>query len=182
MTTEKIITHLVDSIDKAIYKIESEIKAEKADALIPNFEPNTNLGEGNASKRNLDYRKKLLTLLKDTVYTPIQDMLKKKLEQEKQIEFVDSAINDYIDEGWKLIETEIPNSYQTGSDLGTNFVTAKAKKEGITYKATTPKTPKRLTIIVNIQKRTLEDKALVLRGRLRSSIDTEAWMGTYGNS
>lgn len=182
MTAENVVTELVDAIDKSIAKVNKAILVEKADALSPTFEPNTKLGEGKASKRNLEYRKKLLTLLKDTVYTPVQGMLKKSMEQENRITFVDKSISDYIDKGWKLIETEIPSSYKAGSDMGTGFAKKAAEKKGIKYTVKTTGTPKRVTMMINMQKRTLEDKALVLRGRLRSSIDTEAWMKTYGNS
>lgn len=176
----KYLDDSIKAVDKALDEINTAIKANDT----PTFEPDTNLGEGKATGRNLEYRKQLLTLLKETVYLPVQDiLLKKGLDVEARISLIDKCISDYISAAWKLVESPdgIPKSYNTGLTSTQPFIKKAAEKKGITYKATMPKQPQRLTMMINMQKRSVEDKALVLRGRLRSSIDTEAWMGTYGN-
>jgi hypothetical protein len=185
MKAIKLIDEFIKSVDTAIDEITEVQKMEqsnKADALAPDFKPNKNLGEGKASKRNLEYRQKLLTLLKDSVYTPVQKIIDSKKPVEEKISAIDSCIDDYIKEGSKLIETSLTQSYMTGSELATGNIKKEAKKRGINYSVKIEKTPKRLQQLINMQKRNLEDKALVLRGRLRSAVDTDAWMGTYGNN
>jgi hypothetical protein len=182
MTAKTMLNDLVTVIDKAIDEITVAKSAGKADALSPDFKPNKNLGEGKATQRNLAYRQELLTLLKDTVYTPVNKMLdKKSMASEDRITFVDNSIDSYISKGWSLIDDKLPNSYFSGLDEGNAYIKKAAKKQGYNYSVKTPKIPVKLEMIINIQKRSLEDKALVLRGRLRSAIDTESWMKNYGS-
>jgi hypothetical protein len=185
----KYVEDMIDLVDGAINELESIKESEenpsshkhhlstKADL---SFKPNKNLGEGNASERNLAYRQDILTILKETVYLPIQKMLKKNLEPEEEIKFIDGCIEDYIDKGSAMIEKGLTKSYQQGVDEANKNMKEAAKKQKFVYKATTPD-KKYLNQIIAIQKRTLEDKALVLRGRLRSAIDTDSWMQKYGS-
>ena len=103
----KYVDDMLEQVNKSIIeieKIQTFERAEKANA--PTFKPNEKLGEGKASARNLEYRQSLLTLLKDSVYTPVQTMLKKKMEVDARIKIIDDSVDNYITQGKKLIETK----------------------------------------------------------------------------
>ena len=55
------------------------------------------------------------------------------------------------------------------------------KKQDANYKAQIDKNPKQLQQIITMGKHNIEDYGLVLRGRLRSAIESESWMSHYAS-
>jgi hypothetical protein len=159
---------------KAIPELEKTVKDEPL-----TFEPDKNLGEGKASKRNLDNRQLLLTCLKDTVYDPMTTMLKEDKTTEEQITVMDGFIDDYIKEGQSLIESILTKSWNIGVNESETYLKAAAKKQDAKYKAKISDNPEQLQQIITMGKHNIEDYGLVLRGRLRSAIESESWMSHY---
>ena len=168
----KFCEDTIDDIDKTIAEIELAIKAENA----PSFTPNTNLGEGNATIRNLQYRQQLLSLLKDAVYTPVVDMLNDPNQSpDQRITFIDKCIDDYISKGNIMVETTMNDSYSKGCDIAES----KLKAAGVPI----PKrvaNPPRVQSIIRQQQMNIEDIGLSLRGRLRQLVNVQDVMGYYG--
>ncbi|WP_321421624.1 hypothetical protein [uncultured Methanobacterium sp.] len=80
---------------------------KKADPGSPTFKPNKNLGEGKASERNLEFRQVLLTLLEDTVYKPMNGLLKSNKTVDEMISDLDGFIDDYIAQGQDLVKESL---------------------------------------------------------------------------
>lgn len=152
---------------------------KKADPGKPTFKPNKNLGEGKASDRNLEFRQALLTLLEDTVYKPMNGLLKSDKSVNDKITDMDGFIDDYISQGQDLVKEYLISAYQNSAEEATEKLLAAAKKQNAKYKPKLPKEPKKLSQLIAMAQRNIEDYGLTLRGRLRSNIENQAWMSNY---
>jgi hypothetical protein len=170
-----------DFLDNLLLKVMPELEKTVKDESLT-FEPNKNLGEGKASERNIDNRQLLLTCLKDTVYDPMTALLKSDKSTEEQIKKVDELIDDYIKEGQSLIETILTKSWNIGVDESETYLKKAAKKQDAKYKAKISDRPEQLQQIITLGKHNIEDYGLVLRGRLRSAIESESWMSNYASA
>lgn len=144
------------------------------------FKPNPNLGEGQASERNLEYRQGLLTILKDTVYTPYSKLLKSDKDTDEIITALDGLIEDYIQQAQEYVDTSLTASYHESVQIATDNLKKAAKKQGAKYKPNIPEKPDRLLQIIKLQQNNVEDYGLTLRGRLRSAIQSKQWLDGYG--
>ena len=169
-----------DFLDNLLLTVMPELEKTVKDEPLT-FEPDKNLGEGKASKRNLDNRQLLLTCLKDTVYNPMNVMLKKDITRDERITETDGFIDDYINEGQILIEDILTKSWNIGVNESETYLKAAAKKQDVKYKAKIPDNPEQLQQIIAMGKHNIEDYGLVLRGRLRSAIESESRMSNYAN-
>jgi hypothetical protein len=167
-------------LDGLLLKVMPELKKTvQGDKLT--FKPNLNLGEGKASDRNLEYRQALLTCLKDTVYDPMNTLLKSDKTVDEKISALDGFIDDYIKEGQILIEDILTKSWNVGVNESETYLKKAAKKQDAKYKAKIPDNPEQLQQIITMGKHNIEDYGLVLRGRLRSAIESESWMSHYAS-
>jgi hypothetical protein len=170
-----------DFLDSLLLTAMPELeKALKDEPLT--FEPNPNLGEGNASDRNLEYRQTLLTLLKDTVYDPMTGLLNSDKTVEEKIKAVDGYIEDYIYSGKSLVEEYLTKSYMDSAEEATIKLKEAAKQQDAEYGPNIPDKPDKLLQIILMGQHNIEDYGLTLRGRLRSAIETKAWMNNYASS
>lgn len=155
---------------------------KKTNPGAPTFEPNKNLGEGKASDRNLEFRQALLSLLEDTVYKPMNGLLKSDKSVDEMISVLDGFIDDYITQGQELVKEYLTSAYQNSAEEATAKLLSAAKKLKANYKPKLPKEPEKLSQLIAMAQRNIEDYGLTLRGRLRSNIENQAWMSNYAKS
>lgn len=165
--------------DELLTKVMPELKKTNTELT---FKPNKNLGEGRASDRNLKHRQALLSLLKDTVYDPMTELLKSDKTLDEKIKAVNGYIDDYIHDGQQLVKDNLTGSYQTGIDDAITHLKKAAKEQSVSFKPKIPENPAKLQQIINMAQHNIEDYGLRLRGRLISAIETEAWMSNYGSN
>lgn len=130
----------------------------------PDFKPNPHLGEGTASQTEWEYRENILSLLK-TLYTNIQNIKTKeethpylKTSQENQL------IDQFIQEGQKLVKEHITKTYQEKHQLATE----KLKKIGI--KQRTPPTPSEtMNLLIDYQTFSIKKIGETLRLQLENN-------------
>ncbi|GEM_PF-4699051 len=167
-----------DSIEQ-LNNLQSKVSV-KTDADLT-FKPNKDLGEGNASDRNLEYRQALLTCLKETVYNPMTKILDSGKSVDDEIQALDGYIDDYIKKGQEIVEEYLTDAYQTGAKQAVSQLKKAANKQGVNIKPKIPDKPERLQQIIQMQQMNVEDYGLTLRGRIRSAIMSKQWLDNYDN-
>jgi len=163
------------AIQKEFYKslLEDAGLIKAATPPKPTFKPNKNLGEGVASKEELEYRQELINLDKQ-LYTETKKIIQKKDDPIKKIEQIDKKIDNIITKSQTLAEKNIRNAYNDGA----KNLYEKMKKYGA-EKPKIPENPERLQFLILQQQYNLEDKYLKLRGRLRQMLMVKAVMDGY---
>lgn len=140
----------------------------------PTFEPDPQLGEGIASKQEMEYRKQLMLMLK-YVYSRVNYIISTKADADEKIKQVDDVIDDYIERGQKLAEKHVTDAYNRGMEIAKERMAKYTEDIDVKIKNT-----ERLEFLIKQQKDNIEDIALVLRGRIRQVIRIREVMGAYG--
>jgi len=141
----------------------------------PDFKPDLSIGEGVASKSEVNYRETLLSNL-ESVYKDFQKIKKSNDSADDKISEVDKIIDTFILDSQSDVNKELTDSYKDGATLANT----RLKKIGAVSDAIIPGEPESLQNIIKQQSDNVEDVGLVLRGRLRQIIRLDAVMGNYG--
>src|SRR5574343_591651 len=96
------------------------------------FKPNPNLGEGQASQREWDYREEILSLLQ-RLYRAIKKVEQTSLSDEEKARKRDIMINDFIREGKVLVKEHIQKVFKEQNQMAID----KLKELDITAKKPT---------------------------------------------
>jgi hypothetical protein len=98
-----------------------DLKGLKTKAVKPQltFKPDKDIGEGTATKEELEYRKELLSLL-EKLYEEINKFIWKKEAPIKKLDKIEKLIDKFVVNGQKLVEKSIPQIWDEGIDEGLN--------------------------------------------------------------
>ncbi len=142
------------------------------------FKPNPNLGEAPSSKDVMKYRQDLLNTVKNDLYKKAKPVLEDsdKTDDEKVAE-IDKIVDDYIAKAQKVATDKIEQTYTNGAVIANKKLRKLGAKNAI-IPANTP----RLQCITQLQKESIKDRALIVRGRLRLAIRLKTWYGYYGRT
>jgi hypothetical protein len=96
-----------------------DLKGLKTKAVKPQltFKPDKDIGEGTATKEELEYRKELLSLL-EKLYEEINKFIWKKEDPIKKLDKIEKLIDKFVVNGQKLVEKSIPQILDEGIDEG----------------------------------------------------------------
>lgn len=141
----------------------------------PTFKPNPNLGEGKPLDDVMEYRKDLLNMVKTDLYQKAKPILDSDEADDQKITKIDQVVSNYIPKAQKLAEDKIRGMYRKGATKANQKLSKLGAKTAI-LPASTP----RLEALVALQRDSVEDRALMVRGRLRMVIRTKSWYNFYG--
>ncbi|MCE7700030.1 MAG: hypothetical protein K8E24_014805 [Methanobacterium paludis] len=139
------------------------------------FKPNKNLGEAPSSKDVMKYRQDLLNTVKNYLYKKAKPVLDSDKTDDEKVTEIDKIVDDYIAKAQKVAADKIEETYTNGAVVANKKLRKLGAKNAI-IPANTP----RLQCIVQLQKESIEDRALIVRGRLRLAIRLKTWYGYYG--
>lgn len=149
------------------YSVTASVKEE------PSFEPNSNLGEGEASEDEMDYRTALLALLA-AIFPQITKIVKdNKLTTNEKTSQIDSIIDNYA----KQSEDDIKQYTQDIYDKAVTTANSNLKKIDPKIKTLTPDF-KSLDVIQTQQIKNIESVSNQLKGKLIQGL----LMGDINNS
>lgn len=163
---KNILDTLIIAADLTIddFKTLGLIPLEKKAEL--DFQPNKNLGEGQATPEELKYREDLLKLT-EQLYKDTTKVLNSNSTPDEQIKEINKLIDTFISEGQDLVNTSLPETWDKGVNDGIKELkNIDNKKSYNTKKIQTNK----LDLILQQQLFNIEDIGLKLRGRLRQFI------------
>ncbi len=131
----------------------------------PDFTPDEDLGEGEATDEEWEYREELLAALA-LIYPGLSKLIKSNLTVEEKLTKVDEYIDKFITNAQKITTTTTTAAWDTAVQSANSQVKDK------TTKLRTNATPDtaRLDTIQLQQTNNIEDIALVLRGRIRQGL------------
>ena len=134
-------------------------------SVTPTFKPNPNLGEGTASKDEVDYRQKIIDGLKpiDKRFKELKDT---KLSPDQVIDEIDTLCAEYIKDTQAIVTKQVTARYQDGYNKMNDYIL----KAGVHAPTQDPIQP-RLQSILRQQLQNIEDIGLRLRGRLRQIVN-----------
>lgn len=120
----------------------------------------------------LDYQEALVKLVEEIIEKPLAT-LGYNQSVEEIIKELDGFVDNYILTARKLVEVYLLQAYQSGVIDATEKLN---KAAGQDIKPLVSDHPEKLDFLISMHQRNVEDYALVLRGRLRSSIETKKYL------
>lgn len=119
---------------------------------------------------NSQYNVVLLELFEEMIEKPLAS-LDYDLPLEEVIGIVDEYIGGYVLASKKLVEYHLTQAYLEGVLDATLKLNAVMERLDVEFEPLVPDRPEKLDRLIRMHQRNVEDYALVLRGRVRSSIE-----------
>lgn len=155
-----------DALDKLLMKTMPEEIINTLPKRELTWTPDENMGEGQATTEELSYRQDLLDL-GNRLFKAVGKIMDADYTYSVQIQKIDIAINDFIQEGQKLVLKQIPKTWNDSVEKGMN--TLQRIKRSNKYDEDQIQTQSK-DLIISQQQMNIEDIALRVRGRLRQQI------------
>jgi hypothetical protein len=119
---------------------------------------------------------KLLDLIKEMIEKPLAS-IDYKPPLEDVIRQIDDLIDSYMEVALYFVEGYLRELYREGASNAADKLNTAAEQYNIDYEPLIPDYPDKLRLLIEMYQHSVEDYALVLRGRLRSSVEARYWQG-----
>lgn len=104
-----------DLFDAMVVELEDTLQINSTNP--PSFKPNKDLGEGIASKRELEIRGKILSYLEE-LYKYVDSILQSDISYLNKKQLINKSVVAFIQDAQSSVKKEIEKSYNDGKKLG----------------------------------------------------------------